>query len=101
MKLSGTPSKRVLPRTTLSVLRSRAAMEGLRDHEVADAPCLECRVPLVIRVGRRGPFLACPGPDCKSNPIDLFRNFDVLPGGARWDGFEATFFRDERGEPLS
>jgi len=51
-----------------SVARAEQAMENVSvPARATDQLCQECGRPMVLRVGRRGPFLACSGfPDCRS-----------------------------------
>jgi len=61
------------------------------EEEVTDKNCEKCGMPMVVKRGRYGDFLACSGyPECKntqslnSNGSGKAIGFDQRPCGIRW-----------------
>ena len=89
-------------RTTISLGPKRAgggkrgakAARGKRKFLQTDVACDKCGKKMVVRAGRRGPFLACPGyPKCKNakdaSPEQI-REFNALSADAPGDAGDAS-----------
>jgi len=70
-----------------------------------DIACEKCGKKMVVRMSRRGPFLACPGyPKCKNAknaPLEWIEKFNALNAEAQADSQETTTSAGAKQDALS